>query len=116
MIRPLKVFPILLVIVAASYSQSSAPKLDLYKEYCSTTTPLFTVQIPGQTCRKIITQADKLVSDNKLRGIGSARDLQTATNNLRVCATTESLERPERDLAVGLYGEFLLERDWREHE
>jgi hypothetical protein len=65
-----------------------------------------------ETCRAIITQADRIVTSDELKTVAKG-DLRVASLNLRTCATSE-LARLDRDLAVGLYGEVVSEMERRE--
>lgn len=100
-------------IPAPGHAQSTQSKSALFKEYFSATTPPFKAYIPAKTCRTLIAQADSIVSAGSLKGLES-KDLQVGSDNLRVCATTDSLARMERDLAVGLHAEFVAELDRHE--
>lgn len=102
-------------IAAPGHAQSGQSKSELFREYFSVTTPLFKAHIPAKTCRTLIAQADSIVSAGSLKTVES-KDLQVGSDNLRVCATSDSLARMERDLAVGLHAEFVSELERHERE
>jgi hypothetical protein len=87
-------------------------KPELLTSYFGAQTLPANAYIPAETCRAIITQADRIVSSNELKTLAKA-DSQVASVNLRTCATS-GLARFDRDLAVGLYGEVVSEIERRE--
>jgi hypothetical protein len=93
-------------------SQSDKGKQELFTSYYGVTTPSGKADIPNKTCQAIITEADEIMFPDK-RATLAKRDLYIASLNLRTCATSE-LARSDRDLAVGLYGELVSERERRE--
>jgi hypothetical protein len=93
-------------------AQSDKRKLELFTSYLGTKTLPAKANIPAETCRVIITQADRIVASDELKTFAK-RDLQVASLNLRTCATAE-LARLDRGLAVGLYGEVVSEVERRE--
>jgi hypothetical protein len=106
---------ILATVVYAGHicsAQSDKRKSELFTSYLDATTPPVKGYIPTETCQAIITQADRIVAASELSGLGD-RDLRVASLNLRTCATSK-LARIDRDLAVGLYGEFISELEGRE--
>jgi hypothetical protein len=105
-------FVALLCMASICFAQSDKNKLELFTTYVGATTPTSKAYISAQKCRLIITQADRLVTANQLE-TSPMSDLQVASLNLRTCATTQ-LPRPDRDLAVGLYGEVVSEIERRE--
>jgi hypothetical protein len=92
-------------------AQSDKRKLELFTSYLGARTLPAKAHIPMETCRAIITQADKIVASDELKTLAKG-DLQVASLNLRTCATT-GLSRLDRDLAVGLYGEVVSELERR---
>jgi hypothetical protein len=100
-----------LSVLCAQSKPPSTSRHELFTRSFSITTPIVETHIPVETCHAIISEADSLVSGNELKKFRS-HDLQIASENLRACATSNELDRIERDLAVGLYGEvvFQLER------
>ena len=93
------------------HAQSDKGKPELFTSYLGRRTLPAKAHIPTETCHAIITQADEIVKSDKLK-TQVKTDLQIATLNLRTCATSE-LSRIDRDLAVGLYGEFVSELEHR---
>lgn len=108
----LLIFGALLFIGNVSRAQADKRKPELFTNYVSAATPPAKAYIPAETCRAIVTQADRIVTSDELRTLGKG-DLQVASLNLRICATSE-LARLDRDLAVGLYGEVISEIERRE--
>jgi hypothetical protein len=78
-------------------------------------TPIFASRIPVDVCGSMIVEADKIIQSTDGNGFESVddHDLLIASDNLRACATTAGIARPDRDLAVGLYGEAVAERQCR---
>lgn len=108
----------LAVLGAFSFAHSQSATKDkrrpeLFTSYFGVTTPIFKAYIPAETCRAIISQADKIVPSSEGLKSVDGHDLQVASVNLRTCATSE-LTRPDRDLAVGLYGEVISELERRQ--
>jgi hypothetical protein len=97
-------------------AQSDRQNRDLFTSYFPIETPLFKAHIPAPACEAIIRQADSIVAT--LGGLKKLdeHDLSTASDNLRVCATSSELARFDRDLAIGLYGEVVSEKERRERE
>ena len=93
-------------------AQSDKRKTELFTNYLGTKTLPAKAYIPAETCRAIITQADRIVASDELKTLAK-RDLQVASLNLRTCATS-GLARLDRDLAVGLYGEVVSEIERRQ--
>src|SRR5215469_16581435 len=93
----------------------------LFSKYFGIATPIATNNIPPKTCQALIAQADQMNVNSVAPGtkaiMKSIDDvhLQIAGENLRSCATNDSLSRTERDLAVGLYGWITVEQNRREH-
>jgi hypothetical protein len=108
-----------LVVLGAfsfAHGQSAARdkrKPEMFTSYFGVSTPAAKAYIPATTCRAVIAQADKIVTSSEGLKSADGRDLQTASVNLRTCATSE-LSRIERDRAVGLYGEAVSELQRRE--
>jgi len=115
-----KLIVLFVVLVAVSYAHGQNRNMikdkgtmELFTSYFRVSTPLFRAHIPAEACQTIIAQADKIImSSEELKAVES-HDLQMASVNLRVCATSE-LSRFERDLAVGLHGEVVSEQERRE--
>jgi hypothetical protein len=101
-----------LCVGSVCLAQSNKPKQELFTSYLGATTLPAKAYIPVETCRAIITQADRILTSNELNTLAKG-DLQVASLNLRTCATSE-LARTDRDLAVGLYGEVVSELERRE--
>src|SRR5262249_44277794 len=93
-------------------TQSDKPKSELFTTYLGRTDLPAQAYIPAQTCGAIINQADRIVTSDGLKALTNA-ELLVASLNLRTCATSK-LARPDRDLAVGLYGELRSELNTRE--
>ena len=95
---------------------------DLFTRHFSVTAPIFRTNIPAETCRDLVAQADQITTKSaEAGGRGSAglkpydnSRLQIAGENLRSCATNDSLSRRDRDLAVGLYAWISIEQNRRE--
>jgi hypothetical protein len=102
----------LLCVGTICLAQSDKRKPEVFTSYLGAKTPPAKAYIPAETCRAIITQADRLVASDELKTLAK-RDLQVASLNLRTCATSV-VARLDRDLAVGLYGELVSEIERRE--
>jgi hypothetical protein len=102
--------------VSVLYAQQKPPShvdtQQLFKRTFSITTPIVQAHIPAETCRAIISQADRLITVDELKSVEKDH-LQVASENLRACATSDQLTRVDRDLAVGLYGEVVSEQERR---
>ena len=96
-----------------SRAQSDKRKPELFTSYFGATIPTAKAHISAETCHAIIIQADRIVASDELKTLAKS-DLQVASLNLRTCATISGLARLDRDLAVGLYGEVVSERERRE--
>jgi len=104
-----------LIVLSVSFVANghNTRKPELFTSYFTVATPVSQAYIPTPTCRVMIAEADKIVAaPGGLKSVGK-QDLETASLNLRACATS-GLARPDRDLAVGLYGEVVSETERRE--
>ena len=110
--RIVAAFGILTVTCTACLGQSDKRKTELFTNYVARTTLPAEANIPPQTCRAIINEADRIVTSDGLKAVAKS-ELQIASLNLSACATSE-LVRFDRDLAVGLYGEAVSELERRE--
>jgi len=93
-------------------AQADKRKLELFTRYLGGTTLPAKAHIPVETCRAIISQADRIVASDELKTLAKG-DLHVASLNLRTCATS-GMARLDRDLAVGLYGEVVSELERRD--
>jgi hypothetical protein len=98
-------------MVAQIGSAQSNKRPELFTSYVSGLP--FQVDIPAETCAAIIGQADRIVNGAAGFKALNEHDLVIASFNLRSCATSKDLARTDRDLAVGLYGEVIAERERR---
>jgi len=97
-------------------AQSEKQKPELFTSHFNPTkTPIFKSRIPPEVCAAIIRQADEILQSHNGNGFVDLddHDLLVASDNLRACATTPAIARSDRDLAVGLYGEAVAERECR---
>jgi hypothetical protein len=105
---------ILVCFAQIGHAQSDKRQPELFTSYFSVSTPVSKAHIPADICLAIIGYADRLVgAPGGLKALGG-HELQIASVNLRVCATSKDLARTNRDLAVGLYGEIVSEIERRE--
>lgn len=105
----------LVLIIAEVAAPSNSRKDVLFTRYFSATTPIFKSVIPVETCKALIAEADQInLRAAKERKAISNSHLQIGSENLRSCATNDSLSRQDRDLAVGLYAWISIEQNRRE--
>ena len=104
----------IILMLALATTVEAQRKQELFREYVSSNAVLFEAKIPTETCRAIITQAGDILADSRLKTV-NPKDLRIASLNLRVCATTDSLTRMDRDWAVGLHAEFVSELEHQNH-
>ena len=105
---------VVLCLAAGVGQAQSGKKQELFTSHFNMTkTPIFKARIPADVCAAIIHQAEEIVQSPDSFESLDEHDLLVASGNLRACATTLGLARFDRDLAVGLYGETVAERDRR---
>lgn len=117
--------PLLTITLLATQFASPADDSEdkLFTRYFSITAPIFKSNIPGKTCQQLLIQADRIYQASVADAVLEAsKNLQSKTNaqlqiageNLRSCATNDSLTRRDRDTAVDLYVWIRIEQNRRE--